>query len=531
MVAVTRSASIVGAGLAALGSLLACPSLDPFACQGDEQCTLASEGVCHDQGVCSYPDDVCDSGRRYSSNAGALADQCVDETNTTQTGSGSTDASGSSGAPDSSGPGPLPVCGDGIVEGDEQCDDGMDELDPMQCNDCTADCQRVEVTMQGTFGAEGQVASFFTVIVDDRGALVAAGRTALPHDADAGDVANSGSHDWLVARFDPSGGLQADFNPSSEGRDQINTLLHRPMEPPLAIGMRDTDPGNGNNGGSDNELVVAEYVDDELVPVYLHRSVDPNPSMGQHGAIVGGRLVVVGATDGLVGTGFERWDRLIIDDVLEAPQILDVPTEMANPALRDVAYVVAAAPDGGIVVGGNITQEGLTHSDRWLGRFGPDGTWIGPPYIDGGVGDGQEEVFGLIVRDQQVFAAGNQVVNEGNTEQEWMERISLEGLSPDGWAVNLPVERPASITGLVEDGDGFVVTVGLGDGAAVASIDENGLCQWLVHSPAGARRLSDVVREADGSIVVAGSASLDDTVTELNDYGGNALVARLRVGG
>jgi hypothetical protein len=44
-----------------------------FKCQTSAQC--GTDGVCESTGYCSLPDDQC--GRRYSSSAGSLANQCV----------------------------------------------------------------------------------------------------------------------------------------------------------------------------------------------------------------------------------------------------------------------------------------------------------------------------------------------------------------------------------------------------------------------------------------------------------------------
>ncbi len=48
-----------------------------FICQSNKQCDEDGEGRCALQ-WCSYPDDGCDSGYRYSADADAsVAEQCV----------------------------------------------------------------------------------------------------------------------------------------------------------------------------------------------------------------------------------------------------------------------------------------------------------------------------------------------------------------------------------------------------------------------------------------------------------------------
>ncbi len=48
-----------------------------FVCQTDMQCDEDGEGLCVSQ-WCSYPDDGCESGYRYSADADSmLAEECV----------------------------------------------------------------------------------------------------------------------------------------------------------------------------------------------------------------------------------------------------------------------------------------------------------------------------------------------------------------------------------------------------------------------------------------------------------------------
>jgi hypothetical protein len=54
-------------------ALAGCLRSTEFKCQTSDQC--GASGVCETTGYCSLPDDTC--GRRYSSSAGPLANQCV----------------------------------------------------------------------------------------------------------------------------------------------------------------------------------------------------------------------------------------------------------------------------------------------------------------------------------------------------------------------------------------------------------------------------------------------------------------------
>ncbi len=102
--------------IGAIGWLSACLPAGEFACEENAQCSRLADGVCQADGFCSYPDDGCESGQRYSGFAGPVAGTCVTlgggtSTSGDETGSsdGSSDDSGDSG--DS---GSIPTACDGI---------------------------------------------------------------------------------------------------------------------------------------------------------------------------------------------------------------------------------------------------------------------------------------------------------------------------------------------------------------------------------------------------------------------------------
>ena len=89
-----------------------CLRATAFECDADDQCVRNDQaGRCEDQGVCSYLDPACPSGRSYSPNAGALAGECLSAQDTEQ----STDEGTTS----------MTICG-----GASTTDDG--------CTDCIA---------------------------------------------------------------------------------------------------------------------------------------------------------------------------------------------------------------------------------------------------------------------------------------------------------------------------------------------------------------------------------------------------------
>lgn len=63
-------------GVLAACVLEGCSGANQFSCQSDEAC---AGGFCEAQGWCSFPDDACESGRRFGDHSGAgLAGVCVD---------------------------------------------------------------------------------------------------------------------------------------------------------------------------------------------------------------------------------------------------------------------------------------------------------------------------------------------------------------------------------------------------------------------------------------------------------------------
>jgi hypothetical protein len=86
----------IGAGL--LAAAVTC-SESVFICGNDEQC--GDGGVCEAVGYCSFPDDACESGRRYAPRSGGgLAGVCVPDDGTVDGGAstGENEQEGSSGS-------------------------------------------------------------------------------------------------------------------------------------------------------------------------------------------------------------------------------------------------------------------------------------------------------------------------------------------------------------------------------------------------------------------------------------------------
>ena len=121
-----RTASLVRllAMLAVVGvSAAACFDIDAFECGSDDGCVRdGTAGRCEAGGVCSYPNDDCASGWRFSPNAGSLADTCVppdgDTDTDDETSSSSGTVPGSSSESSSGGAEPVACAGCERVEQD-----------------------------------------------------------------------------------------------------------------------------------------------------------------------------------------------------------------------------------------------------------------------------------------------------------------------------------------------------------------------------------------------------------------------------
>lgn len=201
---VTRVRRAVLAGLAV--APLACLQPGVYVCEGEGSCDA---GRCEANGYCSYVDESCDAGRRYSKLAGdGLAGICldpIDEPDTTGTGDPSASESSSGGGEDApsretSGDG-MPECGNGVVEADEDCDDGND----LAGDGCTPQCR-----ISGT--PVWQVLEPGDAELDDTARAVAL--------LASGDLVVAG---WWQTDADSAVGFYARYDESSGDRQWRNT--------------------------------------------------------------------------------------------------------------------------------------------------------------------------------------------------------------------------------------------------------------------------------------------------------------------
>ena len=257
-------------GLALLAS--AC-GVDPYACAARAQCVRGTlVGQCEPEGYCSYPDDDCDSGSRFSVNADdEHAGRCVSADVADGPDDGSDDApdDGSDGSDGFTPPG----CGDGTLDADEECDDG----NRTDGDGCSAQCRAAgsvrwtwngaaSTTLTGlAVGSEGRVylcgdddaqpdgASFALALAADgseawpatllaaeglqrRSGGIAAGEQLLVAGTDFGGPA--GSRAW-AAWLDLDGGLLDLEVDDTSGEEGWQAVVPAALDVGVLVGTRD----------------------------------------------------------------------------------------------------------------------------------------------------------------------------------------------------------------------------------------------------------------------------------------------------
>jgi cysteine-rich repeat protein len=194
---------------AAVG-LASCGVGPGFACTDDTQCRHGDlQGHCEPIGFCAYPDADCPSGARFSQYAGApYTSECTRPTESTTSDAVESEGSDTSAANDA-------ICGNGIVEEDEECDDG--DLPSPTCNRC---CR-----LSGFRVGEGQPAAHLEsneghdlVMLED-GDIVIAGQHIAP----------GFGPDALVLRLSPSGDIRwsrsfhgPPYEPEADPHDHVD---------------------------------------------------------------------------------------------------------------------------------------------------------------------------------------------------------------------------------------------------------------------------------------------------------------------
>ncbi|MBL8943809.1 MAG: hypothetical protein JNK45_11710 [Myxococcales bacterium] len=323
-------AGALGRGLAlglGLGWASACLPTPVFECRGDADCAeVADDARCEAERFCSVPDATCDSGRRFHEYAGdGLADACTDLR-----------------------------CGDGVVDGDEVCDDG-NERDGDGCNrDCRPSGQ--EIWTQG-YASPGFVEDrAYALAIDSAGNIAVIGHVTVQ-----GEGANlwirrfssAGEIDWTWVK---DGGAMLDEEGWSilvDGNDDfvVAGYVHTPDE--------DADGWLGKIG-KDGLLVWDEDVDGGVALVDQIRGIAFAPD---------GDIVALGYATPDLTTDTELWfQRRSPDGATVRWTQLRAGLPDGKP---DRGHGIFALEDDFIGVG--YRQDADDRQHYWLSRFDGDG--------------------------------------------------------------------------------------------------------------------------------------------------------------
>lgn len=383
------------AALAATALELACFGRPTFACGDNEQCVVGgAEGVCEPDGLCSYADGSCPSGRRYSPYAGSLSETCVpgefdtETTSTTSNGPASS-ASNSAGPTD---PATTSIATDTGVDPSSGC--GAD------CPDPGGEIWSVRATDLGAARARG-------VALVDNGLVIAGEVSEGPEillivaTFGTADGTMLASHPWVspaggpdrgfgIAAIDgtsfavvgqetsPAGDLRAlAFRMNNRG--DVQWVQHyETLEDDGFLGVAvDGDLRALAVGFSGTEALVRAH-DIDGNEAYARRFAAPVDAESAVLAAIGSTLggdTVVGGTVVEAGARSDLWvRRLTADGGAVFEDQVDEPTDTPDEGLA-----VALTPEGGWVVGG------VVNGSAWLARYALDGSRVfGRAVQDGG---------------------------------------------------------------------------------------------------------------------------------------------------
>lgn len=498
------------------GHAAACVVGGRFECIDDPACREGGiQGTCERSGYCSFPDDGCESGARYSRFApAALATECTDVPGTTgpTTGFGATtdaDASeGSDGAPPvDAGPpavrAPHEVtCGDGLTEAPELCDDG----NLQDADGCNHDCVP-SGTPLWTIVENGQVGGddiAYAVALMPDGDIVATGRTA----GDSGDV-------WM-SRYDPDDGTKRRaWQYSTALADEGRSIS---VDAGSVIYIAGT---TATEAALQNQFLRA-YYDDLLdgglpegnVELLWNRTISSPMAADDRGRAVALRpshdQIVLAGSYGHVEapTHPDAHARGFPPDGTNATWTCSAGID----ALGNEAWAAAVTVEGRTFLGGTVrTAMNNGRTDAWLGEIDlADGTGTVGFAWTARVGElaTNEVIDALALHPDGALVAAGHVDNHGFWSIWTFDGVELTRTVADD-------PEASEIRGVAVDGTGAIVTVGQHASAAgmldieVVKYDPGGDVLWSdVHD--GEAHADDrahaVVIADDGSIVVAGQA-------------------------
>jgi cysteine-rich repeat protein len=301
---------------------------------------------------------------------------------------------------------PQAVCGDGILESIEECDDG----NAVDGDGCDADCTLNLDTSQWQIIHSGDALvreAGQGIAVDGAGNIVVGGY----------EVDVVGNPDMWLAKYDPAGNelWVLTLDPSGGLDDRIYGVAIDPADDILLVGDADVAP-------SSSDLWVGKY---DPAGGELWSTTFDGPDAGDDG----GRGVASDAAGNVVVTGFVRVANNDIDifvakldpggatqwsEVVPGPDILD-----------DRGLGVGVDAEGDVVVAGYVSYVGLDRN-VWLRKYDPAGgeLWTEEWASDNGGDDGG---FGVTVAPDGSIAVTGMTPVTADNQDVWLGRWDADG--------------------------------------------------------------------------------------------------------
>jgi cysteine-rich repeat protein len=450
--------------------------------------------------ACLAPDEVIEGGDSTSSTGGAVG-----------TGPSEGSDAGGSGAVDDSTGAPEPICGNGVVEGDEACDEGDANAFDGECVvDCTvARCgdgfvqTGVEQCDDGnTDDADGCTNDCIDV------ALCGDGRINNQEECDNGaaNADNAGCLSDCRAAACGDGLVHSGVEDCDDGNDnsddQCTVLCAVPIcgdgfvQSVLAEGCDDGDAAEGDECNGDcqtwglwtHEFNGSDDLNDEVFDVAFDGADD---------------LVVVGSTFDIV-QGADVWLRKLAADGST------VWTQTYHDLTTDIGYSVAIGNGDDIFVAGTtITQN--DGRDIWLRRYSSGGTG-GFIRTANGSDNSTDEAHGVAVDSAGNVIVAGFVTTPTQGRNIWVRKYSSTGTTLWTRTATGAGSNTDEANGVATDGTDVIVTGFTWVGADerdvwVRRYDSNGNEQWThTYDEAGASdEGNDVTVDAAGDIIVVGT--------------------------
>lgn len=360
-------------------------------------CTTLGLGACSDDGVAGDGSTTSPDG----TSGGPGGSTSPGETGPAE------DSTGDEG-PDTGGPTTTPPseCGNGILEGIEECDDG----NLVDGDGCDSDCTlNLDTSLwQDTHGGDAMIRdSGQGIAVDSANNIVVGGY----------EIDEIGNPNMWLAKYDPDGNQMwsTTLDPSMGIDDRIYGVAIGPADEIRLVADVDAAPGSSD--------IWAFGMDPDGNVQWS------TPFDGPDGGDDGGRGVACDADGNVLITGFVRVGNndndIFVAKLGPGGATLWTDTVAGPGTLDDRGQGVVADPDGNVYVAGFVTQGGFDRN-VWLRKYDPDGaelwtdTWDSNPSAD-------DAGFGVAWAPNGTVAVAGMTPVLADNQDVWIGRWSADG--------------------------------------------------------------------------------------------------------